>query len=640
MSMRILFYFLWLFFFHELTHAALVRPEETVIPPVVVKKSHAYSHSVSSGPKTVVSRAQIAATGTSSLPQALQTLAGLQLLDTSGNGSQLLLSMRGFGANASSNTLLLVNGIPITNPDLAPPDLNTIPIQEIEAIEIVSGSESVLYGDQAVGGVINILTNLEKKSALDLSCTVGSYNQRGCFASLMSYYQRWRYGLNLMTNHTDNYREHNNYDQNLMSGNLNYLYQAGSVNFNYRLGHERMLYPGALTATQVREDRRQAQNNINLFRDWNGFFQLNQQHTFTEHWQESVDLVRRDMYGNGVLFSPFTQSRVIQWVKPQLKASLGNNLVKSGIELEEDHYRLDTLFGVTNSTEQKYGLYFLDDWQAFPRISFAFGVRDAQQNSQLNSGMNTVNRAFATTLGTTYQYNSETKMYLRRAGSFRFPKADEIASMMPGSPGLKTQTGVAYETGIEWQQAETRLSFNIYQLNLKDEIAFDPMQTPQDPFGTNRNLAPTVRQGFSLAENYPLTQKIIVGSQYNYVNARYQSGPNAGNRIPLVSESIFHAGIDFKATEDFNFYTEAVFTGNQYAANDDANITRIIGGYMVYNFTARFQRKPLTISLRMNNIFNKPYYLYTVYTPSIPLETFYPAPERNVLLTVDYALAL
>src|SRR5436190_8612328 len=119
-----------------------------VIPPIVVKKK---PFSLTSGTANVISQQDIITSGDANLSQVLQNLGGIQLQNVSANGNQVLLSLRGFGANASSNTLLLINGIPLVNPDLAPPDLNAIPLSQIKSIVIIAGSESVLYGDQAVG---------------------------------------------------------------------------------------------------------------------------------------------------------------------------------------------------------------------------------------------------------------------------------------------------------------------------------------------------------------------------------------------------------------------------------------------------------------------------------------------------------
>src|SRR6201999_309104 len=108
------------------------------------------------------------------------------------------------------------------------------------------------------------------------------------------------------------------------------------------------------------------------------------------------------------------------------------------------------------------------------KLSVSVGARGAQQINQLQSfsqpNQNSINRALATTLGASYLLRPEAKVYLRRAESFRFPKADEDASAPLGANGLKTQRGAAYESGIEWDVPISLTKIGIYQLNLKDEI--------------------------------------------------------------------------------------------------------------------------------------------------------------------------
>jgi len=610
----------------------------TMIPPVIVKKP--IPESLSQAHKTVITQEQIAMTGATSLSQALQELGGVQLVDTSGNGSQVLLSMRGFGANASSNTLLLINGVPITNPDMAPPDLNVIPLPEIEYIEIIAGSESVLYGDQAVGGIINIVTRKPHEKNLNVACAAGSYSAKNCYAAFSNLYRQLQYGINGWKNTTANYREHNDYNQEAVSGFFNYPYSTGSLEFDYKIAKEKMLYPGALTAEQVEEDRRQANNDTDFFSDDSDFFHAQQKQKLNANWLLTTDVARRDMHGHGVLSSPFTQSRTTNYIAPQIKGTLGNSLLTGGIDLESDRYNLDTDFGITDDSLQKYGIFGLLNVPLNTRYTLSLGARGAEQKNQLQTTTDntSLNRALATTLGLSYEISPKSKLFVRRAGSFRFPKADEDASASPVTNGLKTQQGVAYEAGAEWEWRVFNSKFTLYQLNLVDEIAFDPLQTPEDPFGTNRNLDPTQRQGFSFSEKYAMTEQLSFDGQYNYVNARFQSGVNTGNRIPLVAENILRAGIDYAFLTHWNIYTEALYTGSQYPANDDANVGQKMGGFTIYNLNVRYSYHEWSASFRVNNIFNKEYYLYTVFQPTAPYDFFYPAPGTNVLFTLKYSL--
>jgi iron complex outermembrane receptor protein len=622
-------------------YAAVVDPSYITVPPVFVISPKKSAHYLSHGPATVISHEQIATSGVTTLSQALQSLGSVQLHDTTGNGSQVLLSMRGFGANASSNTLLLVNGIPMTYPDLAPPNLNAVPLHDIEAIEIISGTESVAYGDQAVGGVINIITRQSIKEKIQLSCVGGSYHQHNCYVAWHDRHDPWDFHVTLANLHSENYRHHNDYDENQLSGQLAYLYQKGRIHFYYTIANEDMQYPGALTSQQVKQNRRQATNDTDFFKDTPYFFHLQQQHDFNANWTLYTDLAHRDMHGHGVLFSPFTQARTSTFFKPQLQWKIGQTKVTGGTETQTDHYQLNSVLGFTRDTLQKYSLFAHADVPFASRYTLSLGARGAEQQNHLDSisGSQQMNRAVATTLGIAYQFSAEMNGYLRRAESFRFPKTDELASTSFSVNGLRTQRGVAYEAGININREIYAANFGIYQLDLKDEIAFDPTQTPQNPFGSNRNLAPTMRRGITLSGKNFITKKLTLDGQFNYVDARFQNGVNARHRIPLVSEYILRAGVNYHFAERWGLYPELIYTGNQFAANDDANIAGALGGHTVYNVNLHYGYKQLTASFRINNIFNKYYYFYTVYTPSIPTEFFYPAPGRNATLTVNYAFA-
>lgn len=628
-GMRVVILFL-LIFFTSISFALsdIIVPAVTVFKPTEI--------TLSNTSKKIITQEDISAIGATSLSQTLQMLGGVQIQDTTGNGSQVLLSMRGFGANASSNTLILINGIPIVNPDIAPPDLNFIPLEEIDHIEIITGSESVLYGDQAVGGVINIIT---KKPAADnnkISCNAGSFNQHSCYGSFNHSFKKINYNINALINDTHGYRDHNDYNQNLLSGNFLYGDKPSSIGFDYRIVKETMQYPGALTATEAAEDPTMASNHTDYFSDWNGNYHLQQQQSFNANWQLITDLTRREMHGHGVLTSPFTQSRITHFVKPQLTGVMGQNIITTGIDLEDDRYQLDTDFGLTKDSLQKYGIFSLINIPLKDHLSLSLGGRAAVQKSELQEPdtTHTLNQASATTIGFLYQLSSNHQIYLRRAGSFRFPKSDEMAS---SSTTLKTQEGDAYETGLRSHFTRLTSDIKLYQLNLRNEIAFDPEQTAENPFGTNTNLPPTIRQGLSISERYLLTEKFIFNTQYHYVNARFQSGIYSGNRIPLVAENIFSAGVHYLFHTDWDLYPEALYTGSQYPANDNANIGSKIGGYTVYNCNLRYIHKQIKMSFKINNILNKNYFLYTVFDTNDNTTSYYPAAGRNILLTVTYS---
>jgi len=107
---------------------------------------------------TVIDQKTIEESNAGSVAELLRGQAGVHVSDIFGDGSQATIDLRGFGPTAGSNTLVLIDGRKLNNSaDGASPDLSLIDIDDIAQIEILQGSSGVLYGNQAVGGVVNII---------------------------------------------------------------------------------------------------------------------------------------------------------------------------------------------------------------------------------------------------------------------------------------------------------------------------------------------------------------------------------------------------------------------------------------------------------------------------------------------------
>ncbi len=129
---------------------------------------------------TVIDREEIRRSGARNLAELLGARAGIHVADLYGDGVSATIDMRGFGQTAGSNTLILVDGRRLNNSsDIAPPALAQIDLDDVQRIEIVRGSAGVLYGNQAVGGMVNIITRTPTRSYAELRLESGSYDGRG-----------------------------------------------------------------------------------------------------------------------------------------------------------------------------------------------------------------------------------------------------------------------------------------------------------------------------------------------------------------------------------------------------------------------------------------------------------------------------
>src|SRR6266852_2931469 len=177
---------------------------------------------------TVITSEDIARSPAQTVQEIIAQTPGVQLTSLYGgvNGVKTSVDLRGFGAFATSNTLLLINGLRVNDIDIQGVDFSTIPRDSIERIDITRGnSGAVLYGDNAVGGVINIVLKNGVGGppvAIRGEAGVGSFNQRMANVSTAVNAGPWSTSFYGNGFKSDGYRVNNALDQRNAIGNINY----------------------------------------------------------------------------------------------------------------------------------------------------------------------------------------------------------------------------------------------------------------------------------------------------------------------------------------------------------------------------------------------------------------------------------
>jgi vitamin B12 transporter len=127
---------------------------------------------------TVITAAQIQQNAGRTIAQLLNEQAGLSLPGALSNlGTVPSIYMRGA---ASGRTLILLDGAPVGDPSMISNefDLNLVPLNQVERIEILKGAQSTLYGSDAIGGVINIITKSKGSPFVSGALSYGSYGTK------------------------------------------------------------------------------------------------------------------------------------------------------------------------------------------------------------------------------------------------------------------------------------------------------------------------------------------------------------------------------------------------------------------------------------------------------------------------------
>ncbi len=221
-----------------------------VLPPIDVGTTRLGGVIVGAS-SSVITAEDIAGSPAQNLPDILAQQAGIQTqhLYSGTNGSGSTVDLRGFGAFAPSNVLILVNGRRYQDFDLQGFDFSSIPLNSIERIEITRGnSGAVLWGDGAIGGVINIVTKRKPLPGASgrVEALGGSYNYYEGRASAAVSSGPWSvsaYGNAITSN---GYRVNSGLRQQNATGNINYQAPLWGAYLNIAGDDQRQSLPGPL----------------------------------------------------------------------------------------------------------------------------------------------------------------------------------------------------------------------------------------------------------------------------------------------------------------------------------------------------------------------------------------------------------
>jgi vitamin B12 transporter len=153
-------------------------------------------------PVTVITREDIELSLASDLAELLRFQAGIDIGRNGGPGQATSIFMRG---SESNHTLVLVDGVRMNPGTLGGAAIQHISPEIIERVEIVKGARSALFGTDAIGGVINIITRRADKAFFETGLGAGSFDSRSGFVSGGNHGENGEFGITLDWQDTDGY---------------------------------------------------------------------------------------------------------------------------------------------------------------------------------------------------------------------------------------------------------------------------------------------------------------------------------------------------------------------------------------------------------------------------------------------------
>ncbi|MFT5206426.1 MAG: iron complex outermembrane receptor protein [Candidatus Omnitrophota bacterium] len=609
------------------------------------------------GDMTVIDAEQISASGAHSVADVLEQVAGVNVYDRS-TPKTSIVDIRGFGDASVSNVLILVNDRKLNSVDLSGPDLIQIPIEAVERIEILRGAGSVLYGDNAVAGVINIIT---KKGSGDLAIEwtnqYGSYDRYKSSGQISGQVDALGYYAYMSYDDYKGYRDRS--DVLARNFNSRFTYEWGDrVDVDIEIGghNDSTKLPGGLDEAELVGFGRRGAADTNFSKTEDFFTRLGVDIAIgpeAGQWGSFVfDLTYKDRDVLDSFFGTFNSNRTIKQWGLLSKYVFDHELFGKDIDfvLGFDLYDTDNdiLGSGTNSdditiSKSEIGFYGFLEFETLDNLYLNLGSRyqeaeydfDDRGSSEFTSQNPD---EWSSLVGMKYMLAPGSNIFLNYQKTFRFLATDEWYSTFSGlNTTLKQQTGEQFEFGIKYSLNEwAEGSVTPYRMDITDEIYFDPSTFVND------NYEQTRRDGIEYALNLNLLEfidsksvnKLDLRLAYAYQDPEFRGGVSDGNVIPLVPKHLFTQQIVLKCWDNFLFSLQGRHVGDRVIGNDLDNNKAKARDYYIADARFAYQQKNVEIFIELNNLFDTKYNTYeiekTVIANTGITRDVYPAEEFNM----------
>jgi len=582
---------------------------------------------------TVITEEEIKQMGAKDLSDILIQQAGIYIHDNGPFGAQKSISIRG---SESAQVLLLLNGIRLNDSRQGGANLANIPVHSIEKIEIVRGGTSALYGSDAVGGVINIITKKEAENKLVIRVENGSYiPQKAVKVSEGSVVEEVEAQISDL------------FDTQIV--NIQFSRKVNDINVvtagSFTRANNAFIWKDATYGKRKRINADFLGGDIYagvMFPLQNG--QLDMAGTFvyndvgapgeadpgslffsTDANQQNTSINGHIRYNTADFFSDYLSfdakvfykySRLDFEDPPDPKSSHTLNTV--GLDVVQELSSFDffsliyggnILYDTVDSTEIEKkdrfsgGLFLETPLYFFPR----FTITPALRYDLYSDFPNSLNFK----LSGVYNLSRSTSLKASVAKSYRAPTFNDLywpeTPYSKGNPDLDPETGYSLEIGLS--TIKDKLQFDVYGFAryMIDNIDWAP---GSDGMWTPTNIGSSFYPGFELNGDINFFKNFWLNTSYTFIYSYLLESTSADytlsddKRVPYVPAHSIIAGLEYR--DDVNLARlEGEYVGKQY--EDEANASAIESYFVLNAHFKRVLTDKLSLLLSIDNILNNSY---------------------------------
>lgn len=585
---------------------------------------------------TVITREEIEKNHYSDVSEALRHVQGVTILNYSASGENY--SSNGIYINGSSNVVFLVDGIRTNTNGSA---YNKAPVGEfvnmdaIERIEVLKGSASTLYGSDAQGGVINIITRKPKdgESKTKVGVEYGSYAKKQYNVVTSGSDKGVYWTINAQKRLMGNFKDGN--------GNT-VINDIDSTALNFKIGKD-FDENSSLTLnyqTYQSDYERPDVGSFDTVRDYgkkdNNKFSLTYDRKISEKLTNKLSLYRNQNTLKDKYTEPTIWYMDLETVgfSNQLTYKAGEHTLTGGFDYYKDKvkdyysaYYMGPYLNVETYRDKALSnraVFLQDEWDVSKKWNLTTGIRFDNHSEYGNHS------APSAVLG--YKQDDKTNYYISYKEFFVAPNQYQIFSTI-GSKDLKPEEGKTVDFGVNHKFDNTFVgSFNIYKQNAENIIGYRYLSSA--PWYQYYNTGKENSRGCGVRLTKDFNKNLRADVSYTYIYIDPASAKKNPNRDGLLPRGTWDIGLDYDK-EKLNIVINGRGVINRQGGYGK-DVVSEFKNFWVWNMAVNYKASATTkVYAKVNNIFNKFYAEQG--SDGNPSKTYwYSAPGRNFQLGVEY----
>tara|TARA_Y100000994_G_scaffold38476_1_gene29320 strand:- start:407 stop:2269 length:1863 start_codon:yes stop_codon:yes gene_type:complete len=566
-----------------------------------------------------ISNEEIKKSTATNVSELLQQVAGLDIRRRGAEGMQADLYIRG---GSFDQTLLLIDGIKVEDPQTGHHTMNmTIPLEVIEKIEIIKGSASRIYGQNAFTGAVNIITKKEIKNDLSIELSNGSFDQKRGSFTIQKELKNSDILFNYSRKESEGYRYNTDYENDEFFIKSNFKIKDQKISaigaFNERKFGANGFYASPAAIDQYEETQASLIGFSTTYKKNDLILKPKL------YWKRNQDMyvyLRQDP-------SVYRNLHISNKVGAELNASTSNSLGNLGLGFDLSRVSLKS----NNLGERKRTMLnmFVEQQVILnnDKIDFTPGLAItyfSDVSTKLNYQNNFFNNLFfypGMDLG--YRLNNNLKLYTNIGFTYRIPTYTDLFYSSPttlGNENLKLEKALTKEIGLKYLKDDFNFNFSLYQRDASDIIDY-VRNNEAEPWQAS-NIREINTSGFELNIGY----KFYLGSfRMQTINIGYSNIDDELLETDFAFSRYALNSLKNQITGTYTFeINEKIYSTVAYKNAERSDEEK----YTVIDFRTSYKLDKFTLSVILNNILDSEY-----------SETnLVPMPGFNSLIELNYSI--